>query len=117
MPDRPTLARHQRLAPGTMGRALASTLDLDMSRFPGGPLGGDRHAGAGIVEGRIDLPQSHDVAVKALLRLAVVHDIPMACNRASADFILSSPLLGHEHERLVTNIGGTRWHPQASSTT
>ena len=85
-------------------------LGLDITRFLSGPLGGDQQVGAAIVEGRIDFviffwdplePQPHDVDVKALLRIAVVHNVPIACNRATADFLLSSPLMQQAYERLV----------------
>jgi methylglyoxal synthase len=89
---------------------LTSELDLPITRFLSGPLGGDQQVGAGIVEGRIDFviffwdplePQPHDVDVKALLRVAVVHNVPIACNRATADFLLSSPLMHRFYERLL----------------
>jgi methylglyoxal synthase len=85
---------------------IAETLGLDVHRFLSGPLGGDQQIGAAIAEGRIDFviffwdplePHPHDVDVKALLRIAVVYNIPMACNRATADFVLSSPLLSAEY--------------------
>jgi len=77
-------------------------------RFLSGPLGGDQQVGAAIVEGRLDFviffwdplePQPHDVDVKALLRIAVVYNIPIACNRSTADSLLSSPLMGRAYRR------------------
>jgi methylglyoxal synthase len=108
--NRDTLAKHELYATGTTGARLSHELDLDITRFLSGPLGGDQQVGAGIVEGRIDFviffwdplePHSHDVDVKALLRIAVVHNVPIACNRATADFLLSSPLMQGQYERLV----------------
>jgi methylglyoxal synthase len=86
----------------------ADEVGLNVHRYLSGPLGGDQQVGAGIAEGRIDMvvffsdplePHPHDVDVKALLRIAVVHDVPIACNRATADFLLSSPLLAREYAR------------------
>jgi methylglyoxal synthase len=89
-------------------RLLANELGLEVQRFLSGPLGGDQQVGAAIAEGRIDFliffwdplePQPHNVDVKALLRIAVVCNVPTACNRATADFVLSSPLTAREYER------------------
>ena len=111
--NRDTLAQHELYATGTTGRLVAETLDLPVTRFLSGPLGGDQQIGASIAEGRIDFaiffwdplePQPHDVDVKALLRVAVLHNIPLACNRASADFVLSSPLMAQEYERWLPDI-------------
>jgi methylglyoxal synthase len=110
--NRDTLAVHELHATGTTGRLLADELGLSVALFLSGPLGGDLQVGAAIVEGRIDFvvffwdplePQPHDVDVKALLRIAVVHNVPIACNRATADFLLTSPLMYSEYERLVAD--------------
>ena len=103
-----TLRNHDLYATGTTGSLIASELGLPVTRFRSGPLGGDQQVGAAIVEGRVDFviffwdplePHSHDVDVKALLRIAVVYNIPIACNRSTADFVLSSPLMHQEYLR------------------
>jgi methylglyoxal synthase len=105
-----TLAQHDLFATGTTGKRLAKELDLPVTLFLSGPLGGDQQVGAAIAEGRVDFviffwdplkPHPHDVDVKALLRIAVVYNVPIACNRASADFMLSSPLMGADYERMA----------------
>jgi len=110
--NRGTLAGHDLYGTGTTGALLATELGLEVTRFLSGPLGGDQQVGAAIAERRVDLiiffwdplePHPHDVDVKALLRIAVVYDVPIACNRATADFVLSSPLLEREYAP-VTSI-------------
>lgn len=106
--NRDTLSRHDLFGTGTTGGRISNELGLEVHRFQSGPLGGDQQVGARIAEGRIDMmvffwdplqPQPHDVDVKALLRLAVVYNIPMACNRATADFLISSELMNSEYRR------------------
>jgi methylglyoxal synthase len=118
--NRGTLANHELFGTGTTGARLASELDLEVTRFLSGPLGGDQQVGAAIAEGRLDFviffwdplePHPHDVDVKALLRIAVVYNTPIACNRATADFILSSPLMREEYERLLPDADGAVQQP------
>jgi methylglyoxal synthase len=106
--NRDLLATHELLATGTTGTMLEEVLQLPVIKLRSGPLGGDQQIGARITEGTVDLliffwdplqPQPHDPDVKALLRIAVVWNIPVACNRASADFMISSPLLTSAYER------------------
>ncbi len=111
--NRGTLARHELYATGTTGALVADELDLTVHRFLSGPLGGDQQIGAAIAEGRIDFvvffwdplePQPHDVDVKALLRITVVCNVPIACNRSTADFLLSSPLMNEEYQPVAAGV-------------
>jgi methylglyoxal synthase len=110
--NRDLLAHHEVFATGTTGQTLEKELGFKIKKLQSGPLGGDQQIGAKIVSNEIDFliffwdplePQPHDPDVKALLRMAVVWNIPIACNRASADFMISSPLMEDEYNRLVPN--------------
>jgi methylglyoxal synthase len=110
--NRDELENHELLGTGTTGAMIADELGFDVERFKSGPLGGDQQIGARISEGGIDLviffwdpmqPQPHDVDVKALLRIATVYNVPMATNRASADFMISSPLMTEPYERKLVD--------------
>ncbi|MEE8620606.1 MAG: methylglyoxal synthase [Syntrophobacteria bacterium] len=111
------LIQHKLISTGTTGRLLEESVNkrltdegahhFEVMKLKSGPLGGDQQLGAMIAEGRIDLliflwdpmqPQPHDVDVKALLRISVLYNIPTACNRSTADFMISSPLLNAEYE-------------------
>ncbi len=112
--NRVMLARCDIVATGTTGARVAEATRLPIKLLLSGPLGGDAQVGAMLVEQRLDLivffwdplsSQPHDVDVKALLRLAVLYNVPIACNRATADFLISSPLFAdtdHRRQRLVT---------------
>jgi methylglyoxal synthase len=116
--NRDTLANCEIYATATTGNSVAEKLDLPINMLLSGPFGGDAQVGALISEGRLHVvfffwdpltPQSHDVDVKALLRLAVLHDVPIACNRSSADLLISSPLftdLGYHFREQGVHAGG-----------
>ena len=105
---------HDLVATGTTGTLLEDALGVGVEKLQPGPLGGDQQLGALIADGDVDLlvffwdplqPQPHEPDVKALLRIAVVWNIPIACNRASADFMISSPLMTSDYVRKVPDYG------------
>jgi methylglyoxal synthase len=107
---REELSRHTLIGTGTTGGLVQDKIGLPVERLRSGPLGGDQQIGARISEGEVDVllffwdplePQPHDPDIKALLRIAVVWNIPVACNRASADFIMSSPHMDLDYVRRV----------------
>lgn len=110
------LSRHFLCATGTTGRLLSDKINLPIETFNSGPLGGDQQIGARIVEGKIDLviflsdplaAQPHDPDVRALLRIAVVYNIPIANNLATADFIMESKLMEEEYTHKIEDFNKT----------
>ena len=110
------LVEHKLICTGTTGKLVEETVEritekgqnykYTITKLKSGPLGGDQQLGSLITEGKIDFivflwdpmqPQPHDVDVKALLRIAVLYNIPMACNRSTADFMISSPLMNEDY--------------------
>ena len=116
-----SMLEHRLICTGTTGNMVEQTLkkkhekkdvSLNITKLKSGPLGGDQQMGAMIAEGKVDViiflwdpmqPQPHDVDVKALLRIAVLYNIPTACNRATADFLISSPLIGQAYTPVTKN--------------
>lgn len=108
-----TLKNHTLCGTGTTARMITDQTGLPVKGYNSGPLGGDQQIGAKIVEGRIDMviffsdpltAQPHDPDVKALLRIAQVYDIPIANTKATADFIITSPLMESVYEHEVINF-------------
>jgi methylglyoxal synthase len=107
-----SLSKHNLYGTGTTGKMIAEKVGLDVNRFNSGPLGGDLQIGAAIAENKIEMmiffwdplqAQPHDVDVKALLRIGVLYNIPMACNRSSADFLISTDLIDEEYDRFIVD--------------
>ena len=110
------LLRHNLCGTGTTARMLTDKTGMRVKGYNSGPLGGDQQIGAKIVEGRIDLviffsdpltAQPHDPDVKALLRIAQVYDVPIATNKATADFMITSPHMDKPYDHEVLNFDRT----------
>lgn len=113
--NRALLAQHELYSTVTTGKMLEHELGLEINKLRSGPLGGDQQIGAKITEGGLDFlvffwdpleSQPHDSDVRALLRIAVVWNVPVACNRASADFIITSPLMTEQYQRFIPDYDG-----------
>ena len=119
------LIHHKLISTGTTGRLVEKAIikrlsnneadNFEVMKLKSGPLGGDQQLGAMIAEDKVDLiiflwdpmqPQPHDVDVKALLRISVLYNIPTACNRSTADFMISSPLLNTAYEPVIKDYSG-----------
>jgi len=107
------LSKHFLSGTGTTARMITDRIGLPVRIFNSGPLGGDQQIGAKIVEGVLDFivffsdpltAQPHDTDIKALLRIALVYDVPIATNRSSADFMITSPLMNEEYQRQIINF-------------
>ncbi|PST82242.1 methylglyoxal synthase [Pedobacter yulinensis] len=110
--NRDILQSHELTATGTTGKILEERLRIPVRRMLSGPLGGDQQIGALIAQGEIDIlvffwdpmeAQPHDPDVKALLRIGILWNIPMACDRATADFLVSSPYMQNEYQTQLTD--------------
>lgn len=119
-----TLIPHNIICTGTTGKLVEQALiknskkdefKISIQKLKSGPLGGDQQLGSMIVEGNVDFmiffwdpmePHPHDVDVKALLRVSVLYNVPLACNRSTADFMISSPLLKEKYERVLKDYSG-----------
>lgn len=111
--NKAALAQHTLYATGTTGSMLETVLEQPIIKFLSGPLGGDQQIGASIAEGKLDVliffwdpmeAQPHDPDIKALLRVAATWNIPTACNRATADFLLTSPLMYKDYEPVLSDF-------------
>jgi methylglyoxal synthase len=115
------LVKHNLICTGTTGRLVEEALirktegkvPVSVKKLKSGPLGGDQQLGAMCAEGKVDimvffwdpmLPQPHEVDVKALLRITVLYNVPTACNRATADFLISSPLFIEDYQRQIRDF-------------
>ncbi|MFZ4632650.1 MAG: methylglyoxal synthase [Saprospiraceae bacterium] len=123
--NRTVLIEHELFGTGTTGKMVSEALGVPVTRMLSGPLGGDMQIGALIAEGKIDAliffwdpmeAQPHDPDIKALLRLGVVWNIPFACNRSSADFLLTSPLMHENYEARLPDYNSYIKRLQAENT-